>query len=435
MAQFNSSLKGESRLPFEAAQATGAASPVYFLLHMPRTAGNTIAAHLRLHLREQVWSPAPPSPVALLRRGSDYLRNAPDLGQVRVVTGHHLRRSFERHFSGRIIRRTLLLRDPISFHVSYYNHRMMFLLSRGGQTCGFGHHFAKQPRDLIAQILLWHWLELSPLTMLSTGDEEKYRLLNEALAGFWFVGSYHDCDRLLAAVAQDLGIPASAPRRNTTDQWQKRVDWQPLRVADLTPPMRDLILERNPVHEALWQSWRHAAFDAAGSAPLDFRASESGEIGARDLIGAIIADRAIPPLWQKTARAVRTRDWPRAAALYRKAVGQAPGLPEIWLQYGHVLKESGDFAGAESAYRHAADLDRDAAECHLFLGHALLLQGRTEEAREAYRRFESLDPAGLDQRIDELVASGWPKEEVVTFWRSLTEDPKASLTERSGDPA
>jgi tetratricopeptide (TPR) repeat protein len=151
------------------------------------------------------------------------------------------------------------------------------------------------------------------------------------------------------------------------------------------------------------------------------------------------ADRVIPPLWHKAGRAVKARDWPRAASLYRKAVGQAPGLPEIWLQYGHVLKESGDLAGAETAYRRAADLDPDAAECHLFLGHALLLQGRQAEARQAYQRFESLDPAALGQRIDELVAAGWPKDEVVTFWRSLTANPDGVLTappsERAGEPA
>src|SRR4051812_29840648 len=32
-------------------------------------------------------------------------------------------------------------------------------------------------------------------------DARKYALLNESLAGFWFVGSYQDGDRLLAAIA------------------------------------------------------------------------------------------------------------------------------------------------------------------------------------------------------------------------------------------
>ena len=397
------------------------AKPVYFLLHMPRTAGNTIATHLKAHLAEQVWSPLQPSGFTVLSRGNDYLRNAPDFRQVRVVTGHHLRRSFEKHFPGREIRRTLLLRDPVGFHLSYYNHRMMFLLSRGGRTCSFDRHFRAQPRDLLPLILLWYWLELPLAAMLSTGDARKYELLNEAIARFWFVGSYTDCDRLLAAVAEDLAVPAAAPRRNATAQWQQRVDWQPLHADDLATSMRETILARNPIHEVLWQSWRHAGFDAAGVVPREFRSSTRDQIGARDLLRAMLADRAIPPLWQKTARAVKVRDWPRAVSLYRKALAQAPGMPDIWLQYGNVLHQSGDLAGAEAAYRRAVALDENLAEAHLLHGHALFLLGRADEARDAFRRYERLDPAGLRRRMDELVALGWAKDDVLAFWRSRTE--------------
>jgi len=409
-------------LSSENAPYPSAAAPVYFLLHMPRTAGNTIAAHLKAHLGEGLWSPLQPSALTVLSRGKDYLKNAPDLRQVRVVTGHHLRRSFEKHFTGRDIRRTLLLRDPVGFHLSYYNHRMMFLLSRGGRACSFDRHFRAQPRDLLALILLWYWLELPLSTMLSSSDARKYELLNEAIAGFWFVGSYTDCDRLLAVVAADLGVPAAAPPRNTTEQWRRRVDWRPLQVDDLTPSMREMILARNPVHEALWQSWRHAGRGAAGVVPRAFRGSTTGQIGARDLVRAMLADRAIPPLWQKTARAVKQRDWPRATAFYRKALAQAPGMPDVWLQYGNVLHQSGDLAGAEAAYRRAVELDGNSAEAHLLLGHALFLQGRVEAARDAYRQCERLDPAGLDRRVAELVALGWAKDDVLAFWRSRTDD-------------
>jgi tetratricopeptide (TPR) repeat protein len=407
-------------------QDWSADAPVYFLLHMPRTAGNTIATHLKAHLGEQVWSPVQPSALTMLNRGNDYLGNAPDIRQVRFETGHQLRRSFEKHFPGRDVRRTLLLRDPVGFHLSYYNHRMMFLLSRGGGTCSFDRHFRAQPRDLLPLILLWYWLGLPLATMLSTGDARKYELLNEAIAGFWFVGSYRDCDRLLAALAAELDIPAAAPPRNTTEQWRKRVDWRPLQVDDLSPAMRQAILARNPVHEALWQSWQDAGFNAAGVVPHTFRGSPTGRIGGRDLVRAMLADRAIPPLWQHAARAVKMRDWPRAAALYRKALTRAPGMPDIWMQYGNVLHQSGDLAGAEAAYRRAAELDEDVAEAHLLHGHALFLQGRTEEARQAYLRCERLDPAGLDRRIDELVALGWSKDDVLAFWRSRTQEHAAS---------
>ena len=199
------------------------ASPVYFLLHMPRTGGNTIAAHLKAHLGDQVRAALRPAPHNMLGKRRFRLDEEPDFRQVRALTGHYLGRSLERRFPGREIHRILLLRDPIGFHVSYYNHRMMFSLSRGGSTCDFERHLRAQPRDLLPLLLLWYWLEMPLRTFLTTGDARKYELLNKSLSGFWFVGSYEDGDRLLAAVACGLGIPTNAPRRNTRAEWRRRV--------------------------------------------------------------------------------------------------------------------------------------------------------------------------------------------------------------------
>jgi tetratricopeptide (TPR) repeat protein len=393
---------------------------VYFIFHVPRTAGITIEAHLQAHLKEQLWSPSRPSAMAILGGRRYGVDNVPQLRHVRAVAGHYIGRSLELHFPDHEIRRTLLLRDPIGFHVSYYNHRMMFSLSRGGPTCGFDQHLAAQPRDLVAILLLWYWLELPLATMLSTGDERKYELLNEALAGFWFVGSYNDCDRLVAAIAADLAVPPVAPRRNTTLQWQKRVDWQPLKADDLPASTREAILARNPVHDSLWHSWRNAGLETARLVPSPFRGNRNGKIRLRDLIRGVLADRVIAPIWREAHRATKAREWPRAARLYRKALQWVPGSPEVWAQYGHALKESGDVVSAEAAYRQAIELDPEMAEWHFSLGHALALQGRTDEAREAFRRFERLDPAALARKREELIALGYPQEAVLSLWRCLT---------------
>ncbi|HEX2150943.1 MAG TPA: tetratricopeptide repeat protein, partial [Stellaceae bacterium] len=354
---------------------------MYFLLHMPRTGGNTIAAHLKAHLGDRMCSAARPTPLEMLGSRRVRLDRVPDFRRVQAVTGHYLGRSLERHFPGREIRRTLLLRDPIGFHVSYYNHRMMFSLSRGGQTCGFEQHFRAQPRDLVPLLLLWYWLKLPLRTLLATGDARKYERLNESLAGFWFVGSYEDGDRLLAAVAADLGIPTVAARKNTTSEWRKRVAWRPLQVEDLSDATRRAILAQNPIHDALWHSWRDAGFDAAKIEPPPLRASGAGalgrgKLGVGDLVHAVLADRFIAPIWRRIGRASRARDWPRAVRLYREALRQAPNAPEIWVQYGHALSETGDVAGAEAAYRRAAGLAPEMAEWHVFLGQALARQGR-----------------------------------------------------------
>lgn len=401
------------------------AAAVYVLLHMPRTGGNTIAAHLRAHLRNGLWTPSRPSGLGWPGRRRYRLDHVPDFGQVRAITGHYIGRSLERRFAGRPIRRTLLLRDPVGFHVSYYNHRMMFSLSRGGPTCGFERHLRAQPRDLVAILLLWYWLEWSLATILGTGDALKYKLLNEALADFWFVGSYEHGDRLLAALAADLAIPPAASRRNTTEEWRKRVAWRPLRSEELSPATREFIIARNPIHDALWHSWRDAGFDTARVTPLPLRPGGSEELGLRDLARGLLADRFIAPIWRRVGQASRAGDWPRAARLYRKALRRAPHSPEIWAQYGHALTECGDIAAAESAYRRASELAPEMAEWHFLLGHALARQGRIDEARDSFLRFERLDPAALRRKREELVALGWPEEQVASYWRSLTRAPAA----------
>jgi tetratricopeptide (TPR) repeat protein len=314
----------------------------------------------------------------------------------------------------------LLLRDPVGFHVSYYNHRMMFSLSRGGPTCGFEQHFRRQPRDLVPLLLLWYWLEMPLRAILMTGNTRKHELLNEVLAGFWFVGSYADGDRLLAAVTADLGIPAAARRKNTTSEWSERVAWRPLRAEDLSTSLRQAILARNPIHDALWRGWRDARFDTVASRPAPLRAGHDGQIGPCDLVRATSADRFIAPIWRRIGRASRAHDWPRAVQLYRAALRRVPDAPEIWLQYGHALSETGDVAGAEAAYRRATVLAPAMGEGHLFLGQALARQGRIEEARIVLLHAERIDPAALQRKRDELAAAGYSPQAVDAYWRTLT---------------
>src|SRR5207245_708802 len=81
--------------------------------------------------------------------------------------------------------------------------------------------------------LLARWLEIPWATLMMMPEEEKYAALNRALSGFWFVGAHTDCDRLIAAIAGDLGLATVARRRNTACEWQKRVAgaWRGLQSA------------------------------------------------------------------------------------------------------------------------------------------------------------------------------------------------------------
>src|SRR6516164_3157181 len=98
----------------------------------------------------------------------------------------------------------------------------------------------------------------------------------------------------------------------------------------------------------------------------------------------------------------RARDagqWDVAARYYEIALRRNPNKPAIWVQYGHVLKESGNLTKAEQAYRQAIGYDSRIADPHLHLGHILKVQGREDEVQTAYLAALALNPL---QRQTEL---------------------------------
>jgi tetratricopeptide (TPR) repeat protein len=377
-------------------------APVYFLLHIPKTAGQTIQLHLEEHCAAgRFWGVAD-------RRAAPPAAPA----RVRAVAGHGLRQSLERIFAGREIRRVVLLRDPLGLQLSLYNYRMMNYLAKGLGTYGFELHLRAQPRDWIAHLVLADWLEIPWARLLAMPQARKYDLLNEALARFWFVGAHSDCDRLLAALAPDLEVPGEAPPRNTAREWRRQTGWRPLAEEELAGATRSAFRARNPLDHALWESWRDAGFAprTVRPGPLDpaqrggFRAHEL----ARPVFYAVRLLRRDGRLRRRIGiapgdAARDARDWPAAVRRYRAALAEMPDAPAIWVQYGHALKETGDIAAAEAAYRRSLALDPDTADTHLQLGHALKMQDRIAEAAAAYRRALQLDP-GQPAARDELAA-------------------------------
>ncbi len=91
-------------------------------------------------------------------------------------------------------------------------------------------------------------------------------------------------------------------------------------------------------------------------------------------------------------KASGARNWPAAARHYQRALALQPDLLPIWLRFGQVLREKGDYAEAEAAYRHAWALDRSIADTHLQLGHLLRRQERRVQAIDAYATAIRLDP-------------------------------------------
>ncbi|HXE17078.1 MAG TPA: hypothetical protein VN632_07605 [Stellaceae bacterium] len=252
-------------------------APVYFLLHVPKTAGKSIQHHLIARCAPGVfWRPRGASDLSLALGRPYRSEDMPPPDRLGAVAGHFLGRSLEHYFPGRDIRRVVLLRDPVGLQVSLYNFRMIRALARGRGTYSFDLHLAALPRDFVTHYLLSRWLEISWPRLFAMPDTRKYALVNDALRQFWFVGAYTECDRVMAAIADDLGVPPVAPRVNRTAVLRDKVGWRALTADDLTAPQRRAIEAQHPIDLALWRSWRGAGFNPAAVTPAPLPPARAG---------------------------------------------------------------------------------------------------------------------------------------------------------------
>lgn len=89
------------------------------------------------------------------------------------------------------------------------------------------------------------------------------------------------------------------------------------------------------------------------------------------------------------------RQYAQAAALFRQALDRDESLAHIWIQYGHMLRETCDYAPAETAYQRALDL-QPASDPHLHLGHLYKQLGQISKAARSYLTAARTDPANGD---------------------------------------
>jgi GT2 family glycosyltransferase/tetratricopeptide (TPR) repeat protein len=97
--------------------------------------------------------------------------------------------------------------------------------------------------------------------------------------------------------------------------------------------------------------------------------------------------------------------WTKAAKHYAAALTIDPMLIDIWVQYGHALKEQGRLHEAEEAYRRSISLNGAAADTHVQLGHVLKLQNKRQEAALSYLESYRLKP-NSSHIVAELEAVG-----------------------------
>jgi hypothetical protein len=242
--------------------------PVHLIYHVPKCAGQTIDRHLAVVLSANAYYRT------RKRRGfGRFLFTRQDFGQMpdphqtRVVGGHFVGVSVEPLFAGRELKRSILLRDPVSHIISHYNFRMMRYLSEGLHPYSFELAYGATQRNFITHYILRNFLELPWSRLARLSDDEKYDIVNAFLATFWYVGDYRLCDDLIAALALNLGIPGRAAPRNTRAQWERRVRWRTLDVDDLSSDAIAQIRRENLLDQRLWETWHEARDNTATIRP------------------------------------------------------------------------------------------------------------------------------------------------------------------------
>lgn len=255
-------------------------SPVHFVYHVPKCAGRTIDRHLAVTLPKSAYHRL------RKRRGLgrfltryDFAR-LPDPRSAKVVSSHFLGLSLDPLFAGRPVKRSILLRDPASHFVSYYNFRMTRYISRGLQPYGLEVAYGATQRNFVTHYILKNFLELPWLQIASLADDEKYDLANAFLATFWFVGDYRLCDDFLAALGSRLDISANATPRNTLAELVRSVGWTPVTMDQLSPQMFTDIRAENSIDQKLWETWRDVRHDTAAVRPRPLERNASNFISS-----------------------------------------------------------------------------------------------------------------------------------------------------------
>ena len=237
---------------------------VHFLLHVPKCAGTTVEEHFRAELGEGfLLAPRWRNPLrAVIGNRYSMAADDPRLPQLKAVTGHSLGISLKRHFPGAEIRCSVLLRDPVGYHLSMYGYRVMrHRAGTGPKPPEFDRWYLAQRRNPISRFILNHYFEQGIPALYRLSSRERLDWLEARLREFWFVGSYQRADDLIAGISHELGVAERAERKN-------------IGLADamtelaLDQPMRQRIISDNTLDQVLWDRWAERGWKADGRNPV-----------------------------------------------------------------------------------------------------------------------------------------------------------------------
>lgn len=224
---------------------------VHFLLHVPKCAGTTVEAHFQAHLGDAfMFAPRWESPLRNVLGNRYPGLEAGRLAHVRAVSGHSLSESMRALFPGAELRRSVLLRDPASYLLSFYNYRWTrFEQGWGGRPPEFGTWYRAQRRNPISRFLLNRYFGQGVPALYRLSSGARLAWLETRLARFHFVGSYRRANEMVAGVSRELGLPEAVDSRNVTPSRR-------LTGADLPPALMRRIEAENALDQALWERWK-----------------------------------------------------------------------------------------------------------------------------------------------------------------------------------
>ena len=229
--------------------------PVFLFCHIPKCAGSTVKQHM--------WNKAPDRSVSAKRRhgffrdfGGDYTdlertglgRTGIDPDKIDFVGGHSLSRSVTKAFPDRPFKPIVLIRDPLSFSVSFYNHRNRGAAKIGRGPVPFELYIKSLPKNPMIRFIMTRYLSIGYPAILRFDSRQRYRIVDETLSEFWFVGSWLHASELVKGLAREMQISDTVDVKNAAHG-------ERLRVGDVPDRLASLIRDRNAADQALFERW------------------------------------------------------------------------------------------------------------------------------------------------------------------------------------
>jgi hypothetical protein len=232
--------------------------PLLIHIHVSKCAGTTVENHLRNELgKSGFWAPKKRTrnfPLGWFGRKYDRTPHT-SVGNIRAISGHFVGRSVEDMFPDRRIIRSIILRDPESLMLSYYNYRMMRYMLSGQRPYGFSLFLRATRQNFITHFLLERWLELPWVELIRMPDQQKAALLDEIMASIDHVAEIGRTDDLIETISGEIGISRAAQRQNTAEEKQQMTGWKIVRFGDISEADRTELKARTNLDRYLWRRW------------------------------------------------------------------------------------------------------------------------------------------------------------------------------------